>query len=113
MTTLDKLIEKYGEPVFIKIDVEGFELEVLKGLTRPVKLLSYEYTVPEQIDRVIECMEQIQKVNPKIECNYSIGESMDFALEEWQSPEISKATNCNGIDGYAGRFYYWIQTRLC
>lgn len=38
MTTLYKLIEKYGLPVFIKIDVEGYELNVLQGLTRPVDL---------------------------------------------------------------------------
>jgi len=32
-TTLDKLIDQYGFPSFIKIDVEGFEYEVIKGLT--------------------------------------------------------------------------------
>ena len=42
-TTLDKLIEKYGMPQFIKIDVEGFELRVLKGLTQRVPSLSFSY----------------------------------------------------------------------
>ncbi len=36
MTTLDRLIKEHGVPVFIKIDVEGYELEVLKGLSTPV-----------------------------------------------------------------------------
>src|SRR5208337_3679088 len=40
IVTLDTLISEYGEPDFIKIDVEGWEQEVLKGLTRPVKALS-------------------------------------------------------------------------
>jgi FkbM family methyltransferase len=31
VTTLDELIAKYGVPAFCKIDVEGFELEVLRG----------------------------------------------------------------------------------
>lgn len=31
MTTLDTLIDEYGQPDFIKIDVEGYELEVLKA----------------------------------------------------------------------------------
>ena len=29
-TTIDQLIKDYGKPKFIKIDVEGFELNVLK-----------------------------------------------------------------------------------
>ncbi len=36
-TSLDSLILKYGEPDLIKIDVEGYELEVLKGLTKKSK----------------------------------------------------------------------------
>lgn len=40
VTTLDALIATHGEPAFIKIDVEGFEGEVLRGLTRPVPALS-------------------------------------------------------------------------
>jgi len=32
--TLDNMIEKHGKPNYIKIDVEGYELYVLKGMTR-------------------------------------------------------------------------------
>jgi FkbM family methyltransferase len=86
ITTLDKLIEKYGFPKFIKIDVEGYELEVLKGLTSPVRVVSFEYTVPEQIQKAIDCISQIEKYNSEIECNFSKGESMEFALEKWVKP---------------------------
>jgi FkbM family methyltransferase len=44
MTTLDELIGKHGVPVFIKIDVEGFEEAVLQGLSQPVRALSFEFT---------------------------------------------------------------------
>jgi FkbM family methyltransferase len=83
MTTLDKLIAQYGVPAFIKIDVEGYELNVLKGLSQPVKMLSFEYTVPELLEKPVACIEQIEKSNPHIECNYSIGETMEFAKTEW------------------------------
>src|SRR5271157_163822 len=41
MTTLDRLIKIFGVPSFVKIDVEGYEFEVLKGLSSPVGALSY------------------------------------------------------------------------
>lgn len=85
MTTLDKLIAKYGTPAFIKIDVEGYELEVLKGLNSPVKMISFEYTTPEQTERAIGCIERVRSINPDIECNYSVGESMEFAMTEFIS----------------------------
>lgn len=91
MSTLDILIEKYGLPVFIKIDVEGYELEVLKGLTTPIQMISFEYTVPEQAEIVLKCLDQIQSNDPNIEINYSVGESMDFALKNWLSVEEMKS----------------------
>ncbi len=41
--TLDQLINRYGAPDLCKIDVEGSELAVLQGLSRPLPLLSLEY----------------------------------------------------------------------
>lgn len=90
ITTLDKLIAKFGKPKFIKIDVEGYEEEVLKGLSYKVDILSYEYAVPEQTSKALKCLEIIEKLNPEALCNFSIGESMEFYFDQWNSMKDMK-----------------------
>jgi hypothetical protein len=41
---LDYLIELYGKPNLIKIDVEGYEFEVLKGLSNRQSEICFEWT---------------------------------------------------------------------
>ena len=84
-TTLDKLIDQYGFPSFIKIDVEGFEYEVIKGLTQPVKNLSIEFT-PEFLESTFNCIDYLSRLGI-IQLNYSIGESMNLYLHKWVSPK--------------------------
>ena len=65
VTTLDDLIDRFGEPAYIKIDVEGFELEVLKGLSRPVSLLSFEYGLSEhEAARMAICLDRLTEISP-------------------------------------------------
>lgn len=85
MTTLEKLIETYSRPTFIKIDVEGYELEVLKGLKSAINTISFEYVVPEQTDRAMDCVKRIAEINADTVFNYSVGESMEFEEKEWIS----------------------------
>jgi len=59
--TLDHLIDAYGRPAFIKIDVEGNEPRVLEGLSTAVKALSFEYT-PEDIASAVRCIERLQEL---------------------------------------------------
>jgi FkbM family methyltransferase len=88
LTTLDHLISQYGEPDFIKIDVEGFEYQVIQGLSRPISMMSLEF-VPECIETTVKCIEHLENLGA-IELNYSIGESMKFSLKKWIGPEEMK-----------------------
>lgn len=87
MTTLEKLIQEYSLPAFIKIDVEGYELEVLKGLESAIDTISFEYVVPEQTERAINCVERIVEIHPDTVFNYSIGESMELQESNWMNTE--------------------------
>ena len=110
MTTLDKLIEKYGKPAFVKIDVEGYEMEVLKGLTSAVKMISFEYTTPELTDRAISCIERIRSINPEIECNYSVEESMNFEMDRFiGADEMLKLINSEAFiqTGFGDIYVRW------
>lgn len=59
--TLDGLIAKHGVPRFCKIDVEGFELNVIRGLSQPVKYLSVECT-PENLANLVTAIGHLEKL---------------------------------------------------
>lgn len=85
ITTLQSLVDKHGTPRFCKIDVEGFELQVLKGLTSAIPYISIEYIVPERTQASLDCIAVLHRLSPSGVFNYSIGESMQFALQQWMS----------------------------
>jgi FkbM family methyltransferase len=47
VTTLDEEIKQFGLPNFCKIDVEGFEPQVVRGLSSAIPALSFEYHCDE------------------------------------------------------------------
>ena len=84
VTTLDHLIKIYGLPNYIKIDVEGFELDVLLGLSQKAGIISFEFT-SEFLDQSIKCLSHLKKIGYG-EFNLSIGESRKFFFE-WSNAD--------------------------
>jgi len=82
--TLNNLIEQYGKPSFIKIDVEGFEYNVLKTLKFPTTVV-FEFT-SSIFDVAIKCIEHLNKIgNAKFNYTYSINHKLE--LNKWVSGE--------------------------
>ncbi|MCD2184661.1 FkbM family methyltransferase [Rhizobium sp. GN54] len=85
MTTLDRLIEKYGLPKFCKIDVEGAESETLRGLSLPIPLIAFEY-IPAMPQVAREAINRLGQLG-----NYRfrrvIGESHRFVDTEWKDAD--------------------------
>jgi FkbM family methyltransferase len=80
-TTLDQLIERFGAPAFVKIDIEGGEPAALASLTRAVSALSFEY-FPRALEQVQACVTRLTALGP-YRFNWSPGESYRLASSRW------------------------------
>lgn len=85
VVTLDGLIESYGLPSFCKIDVEGYEAEVLAGLSRPIPGLSIEF-VSGGLDTAAACIRRLAELGT-YRFNVVLGEQRRFAFETWMGAE--------------------------
>jgi hypothetical protein len=81
VTTLDTLAAQYGDPAFIKLDIEGSEPSALGGLSRAVPALAFEY-LPRALDRVDACVDRLRTLDEYV-YNWSPGESYHFASPQW------------------------------
>ena len=77
-TTLDALAAAHGPPHFIKIDVEGWEAEVLAGLGRAPRALSFEFTTIQR-DVAEACLVRLTALGFR-HFNACLGESMEWAF---------------------------------
>lgn len=104
VVTLDGLIRDHGIPSYIKIDVEGFELEVLSGLSQPVQMLSVEY-LPGFLHLTNKVLDRIEQLGD-YSFNPVVGEKASFLWDQWQDGEaVRKWLNELPKDGPSGDLF--------
>jgi FkbM family methyltransferase len=104
VTTLDALIAAHGLPRLVKNDVEGFEAEVLAGLSRPVAWVAFEY-LPAALDRAEACIARLSALG-RYDFNVVRGEAGGFALVEWVADRaIGSVLKALASDGRPGDVY--------
>lgn len=95
ITTLDESIREYGIPKFIKIDVEGYEYEVLLGLSQPIEFISIEFAA-ENIKNTYRCIDYLASLSEAM-FQISLSVSMHLEHDSWVSAEKVKETLSNLI----------------
>lgn len=104
VTTLDALIAEHGTPRFCKIDVEGFEAEVLAGLSTPLEGLSVEF-VAGALEVTEGCVTRLVALGD-YRFNVIEGERRAFRWDAWRTPQATLEWLDRGADGLASGDLY-------
>lgn len=82
---LDYAIKSTTAPAYIKIDVEGWEHEVLKGLSTPIRTLSFEFHLhADQIEATRKCLQRLSEISTAYEVNVTPAEQATFLWPDWR-----------------------------
>jgi FkbM family methyltransferase len=88
MTTLDELIAEFGLPDYVKIDVEGYEVRAIRGLSHKVPLLSFECNLPEFGEDAVEIVRKLSSQDKSTRFNFVVTEPPTrFENQEWMDAD--------------------------
>lgn len=101
---IENFIKQYGVPVYIKIDVEGYEYEVIQGLETPVPLISFELNLPEFSQESIKIIEYLSKISSG-RYHYNFTTESSFLLQDFinskEAVEYITSTQLRYLEVYA------------
>ena len=99
MTTLARIIETHGAPVFCTVEPEGFADHVLAGLDRPLPGVAFRFT-PETIKVARLCAWRLAALG-MTEFNFTAGGSDSWASMDWMGARtLYSAFNVLEADGF-------------
>jgi FkbM family methyltransferase len=81
LTTLDSLFDRYGTPEFVCIDVQGYESEVLRGLSRDIRCVSFS-VAPHHRQDALQVMDRLGKIG-SYRFNYTFNEVNGLGQRNW------------------------------
>lgn len=90
IVTLEELCRQHGVPALCKIDVEGYEPEVLAGLQQALPLICFEFNRPLLHDTV-KSLDVLSKLG-QYACNFIRYEQMELALQTWMPLQAFRDT---------------------
>jgi FkbM family methyltransferase len=86
-TTIADMVNLFGLPFFIKIDVEGHELSVLRGMECCVPYLSFEVNLAAFRREGIECVRELTRLESGGYFNYAVDCCSGLELRDWLGSE--------------------------
>jgi FkbM family methyltransferase len=107
--TLDEVIDKYGIPYFIKVDVEGYEYEVFKGLSKLLNNTYFAFEWAEEQYKIIN--ETVRHLNYLGYNNfsYTYGDKLipleNINWDKWENLSIHNDIDENRKDKW-GMIYF-------
>lgn len=94
-TTIDSLIDIYGEPDIIKIDVEGYEHIAIKGLTKNINSLILFEWAEEEFEKVNNVIVHLSNLGYN-KFSYTLNDNLDINnlyFDKWSSLDIHNKIN--------------------
>lgn len=85
---IEHFINEFGIPKYIKIDVEGYEYEVVRGLETTVPIISFEANLPEFREESIKIIKYLDVLSiNRYKYNFTVYNS--FIMENFSTKEVA------------------------
>ena len=98
VTTLDALAKRHGLPRFVKIDTEGYDEKVLRGMSFRPPILSFEF-IPDLPNLALNCL---SITGDEYVYNYIAGQTFELGSPCWLTLKQmqEKVYNISCADGF-------------